>query len=120
MKNRTSTCNSFGEKLNVGILKLRYGRTPFLSAPGCGCSRTSDPFAAPACCGEPEGCGDVCGDACGVGLAVARALICCCCAGVFSPLNDGSCRNLSNQAGSTRAPSLVRRGGSKSLPSGVE
>ena len=53
-------------------------------------------------------------------LAACSALdIAACSAGVFSPLRDGSCRNLKSQFGSTRAPSLVSRGGNKSLPSGV-
>ena len=59
------------------------------------------------------------GEADGCGFAGARALICRVCSGVFSPLKDGSCRNFNSHAGSTRAPSLVRRGGKRSLPSGV-
>src|SRR5258705_8188389 len=104
MKNLTSVCNSFGEKLNVGMRKFRYGRTPFRSRPGCDFN-----FAdASVACGDPDG----------FALA-AMAFICCVCAGVFSPLKDGASRNFKSQAGSTRAPSLVRRGGNRSLPSGV-
>src|SRR5688572_15768916 len=87
MKNRTRTCNSLGEKLNVGMRKVRYGRTPLRSCPGCGCNLNCCPFAAAVCsCGDAEGCASA------DGLGAGNALICACCSGVFSPLNDGSCR----------------------------
>src|SRR6185369_3637696 len=111
MKNRTRICNSFGEKLNVGIRKCRYGRTPFRSNPGCGSSFPVWLFAA--------GLALACGELVACGLGDGNAAICCACSGVFSPLNDGSCRNRNSQDGSTRAPSLVSRGGKRSLPSGV-
>src|SRR6476619_1993097 len=114
MKNRTNACNSFGEKLKVGMRNWRYGRTPFRSKPGCA-------FNLPPVLLDGEADGEAlavagCGDACAVATS---ALMCCVCCGVFSPLNDGSCRKRSSQFGSTRAPSLVKRGGNRSLPSGV-
>src|SRR6476646_10779594 len=113
MKNRTRTCSSFGEKLNVGIRNCRYGRTPFRSRPGCGFSFTVD-VVADGGDEEPDP-----GDAAACGVGAGNALICCCCSGVFSPLNDGSCKNFRSHAGSTRAPSLDSLGGNKSLPSAV-
>ena len=47
MKNRTSACNSLGEKLNVGIRNLRYGRTRYDRGPAAA-SIASPWFAAPA------------------------------------------------------------------------
>src|SRR5688572_32782307 len=98
MKKRTRICNSFGEKLNVGMRNCKYGRTPLRSSPGCGGNFTAwfpgaglvlaRAAAFPFACGEADGCG----------LDVASALICRVCSGVFSPLNDGSCKNFNNHA----------------------
>src|ERR1043166_403092 len=110
MKKRTSVCNSLDEKVNVGMRNFRYGRTPFRSRPGCG-------FKCPAVGEAAVAVGDAL--ALGVPVAFAALSIASVWAGVFSPLNDGSCRNFKSHAGSTRAPSLLKRGGNKSLPSGV-
>ena len=61
MKDRTRICNSFGEKLNVGIRNVRYGRTPLRSRPGCG-GNFAAMFAgarlvAGLAPGEADGCG---------------------------------------------------------------
>src|SRR4030095_8759221 len=109
IKNLTSACSSFGEKLKVGIRNVRYGRTPFRSNPGCGLSFAPVLLA----CGDADG--EALGLAAGEDCGAASALIFCCCCVVFSPLNEGSWRNFSSQLGSTRAPSLVRRGGNRSL-----
>src|SRR6476469_7644501 len=100
IKTRTSVCNLLGEKLNVGMRNLRYGRTPLRSNPGCG---FKCPLVCAACAvagfGEPTG--DEVGKALGDGVARAALSIAAACSGVFSPLRDGSCRNLNNQFGST-------------------
>src|SRR3954469_18175148 len=99
MKKRTRVCNSLGEKLNVGMRTFRYGRTPFRSAPGCTLYLFCDPLPAVAS-GLLAGDGDAAGAGAGDDFC--------------SPLSDGSCRNRSNQLGSTRAPSLLKRGGNTS------
>src|SRR5262249_25922229 len=111
MKKRTSTCSSLGEKLKVGIRTFKYGRTPFRSAPGCGFSRSD--VAAPVAT-LVDGLTEALPAVGGVAFFCGAAAVGDVCSGAcvdFSSDSDGSCRNRSNQLGSTRAPSLVNRGG---------